>query len=288
MITSQVTITPYARRHRRDFLNFLQNDQRLHIHLDWHTVDEWISDPEVPVFLAYHDRKLTGAIAAAPALGHTTWLRLLALGSAVDTDYLLAELWSPLRDQLLSIGVNQIAALIIQPWMTPHLAALGFAYLDEIVTLRRQGMDVPAPLHNDVQVRHTDWREVRRIVEIDHAAFVPIWQLSETSLRQAARSAYSFTVAELDGRMVGYQLSTMYQDGAHLARLATLPDAQGQGIGGLLIGEMVGQFLRRGVMNVTVNTQQTNSQSQRLYQRYGFSPTGLIMPVWSMNIGSPR
>ncbi len=284
MVTSQITITPYARRHRRDFLRFLQNDQRLHIHLDWQMVDEWISDPEVPVYLAFHERQLVGAIASAPALGHTTWLRLLGLGNAIDADILLAELWAPLRDQLLSIGVTQIATLLLQPWMTPHLTALGFTYLDEIVTLRRQGMDVPLPLRSDVLVRHADWREVRQVVEIDHTAFLPIWQLTETSLRQAARSSYSFTVAELDGRMVGYQISTMYQDGAHLARLAVLPDVQGQGIGGLLIGEMIGQFLRRGVMSVTVNTQQTNVQSQRLYQRYGFSLTGLTMPVWAMDI----
>ncbi len=84
--------------------------------------------------------------------------------------------------------------------------------------------------------------------------------------------------------MVGYQLSTLYRDGLHLARLATLPEVQGQGIGGVLLGQLIDQFARRGVLSVTVNTQRSNLQSQRLYQRYGFDLTGLDMDVWMIHI----
>ena len=75
-------------------------------------------------------------------------------------------------------------------------------------------------------------------------------------------------MAELDKRIVGYQISTLYQDGAHLARLATIPEMQGMGIGGALVGEMIEHFLRRGITTLTVNTQRSNQQSQRLYQRF--------------------
>ena len=96
--------------------------------------------------------------------------------------------------------------------------------------------------------------------------------------------ASSFRVAELDRRIVAYQLSTLYRDGGHLARLATLPEVQGTGIGGALLGDLIEQFNRRGIHGLTVNTNESNVQSLRLYRRYGFELTGMNMDVWSVNI----
>ena len=284
MITSQITVSPYIRRYRGDVLRFLQHEDRLHIHLDWHTVDEWISSEDALIFVAEHDRKLIGVIGASMPLNGATWLRLLALGDGVDPDTLLGSLWHSLQSALVDLGVTEIAALILYPWLLAHLQRVGFTYREEIVTLRREGMHVPRPLRADVAVRRADWRESATVVEIDHAAFEPMWQLDEATLRQAARMAYSFTIAAVGGRNVGYQISTMYNDGVHLARLATLPDVQGTGVGGLLLGDMIERFLRRGIQIATVNTQRSNQQSQRLYQRYGFDFTGLDMPVWSLRL----
>ncbi len=284
MITSQITVSPYARRQRGNVLRFLQYQDRLHIHLDWQTVDEWIGSRDALIFLAEHDRKLIGVIGASSPLNASSWLRLLALGEDVDPDVLLASLWRPLRSALVEMGVAEIAVLILYPWLLPHLQRLGFAYHEEIVTLRREGTQMPPPLRADVTVRRADWRESALVQDIDHAAFDPIWQLDEATLRQAARMAYSFTIAELDGKNVGYQISTMYDDGVHLARLATLPEVQGMGVGGVLLGDMIERFLRRGIQVATVNTQRSNQQSQRLYQRYGFDFTGLDMPVWSLRL----
>jgi ribosomal protein S18 acetylase RimI-like enzyme len=285
MVTKQITVTPYARRYRHDLLRSLQTEYRVHTHLDWHTVDEWMNDPEVPFYVARADNKLIGAMAASPALGNATWLRLVIVGEDVDTAMVVSELWAALSARLITLGVTDIAVLLMQAWLTPHLAALGFAPHDDIVTLRRQSMHVIAPLRTDIAVRHADWRDVASVVEVDHAAFHPFWRLSESSLRQAARTSYSFTVAELNRRILGYQISTLYNDGAHLARLATLPEVHGNGVGGLLLGEMIGQYLRRGLMSITVNTQRTNEPSQRLYHRYGFELTGQSMTAWSAKLG---
>ncbi len=284
MITSPIQLTTYTRRYRRELMRLIQNDQRLHVHLDWNTVDEWISDPDVPIVLAWLDDDLVGAIAGSPALHGSSWLRLLSFSNSVDIDEVLHELWAALRAQLSTADVAEVGALMLRPWLESHLAILGFSREETIVTLRRQGMNVPAPLRNDVKIRQVDWREVPTVIEVDHAAFGPLWQLNAPSLRQAARLSASFTVAELNGRMVGYQLSTLYRDGLHLARLATLPEVQGQGIGGVLLGQLIDQFARRGVLSVTVNTQRSNLQSQRLYQRYGFDLTGLDMDVWMIHI----
>src|SRR5262245_43520469 len=126
MITSPITLTTYARRYRRDLLRLVQDGQRLHIHLEWHTVDEWIDAPESPIHLAWMGRQLVGAIATSAPLGGVVWLRLVAIDDEVDPDILLAELWPSLKAQLLELDVWQIGVLLMYPWLAPHLEKLGF------------------------------------------------------------------------------------------------------------------------------------------------------------------
>src|SRR5438552_3915583 len=284
MKTSQITILPYARRFRRDVLRLISQEDRLHLHLDWNTVDEWLGEPETPLFLAWQDRTLVGAMAAAPALEHSTWLRLAVIGEEADVNRVFEALWDSLKADLIAKGLREIAVLLLRPWIAEYVGRLGFAPRETIVTLRRDGAAMPQPLRTDIKVRGAEWRELPRIVEVDHAAFRAIWQLTPTSLRQAARMSTSFRVAELDRQIVAYQLSMQYHDGGHLARLATLPNLQGTGIGGALLGDMIEQFLRRGVHSVTVNTNESNTQSLHLYRRYGFELTGMNMDVWALNM----
>ena len=48
----------------------------------------------------------------------------------------------------------------------------------------------------------------------------------------------------------------------------------------MLVSSMLRYFWRRGVYGVTVNTQESNLASQRVYTRLGFSRTGFDLPVW--------
>jgi ribosomal-protein-alanine N-acetyltransferase len=281
---SQIAIIPFERRYRRDILHMIQTDERLHIHLDWNTVDEWIGEPDVLLYMAWQDRHLLGAIAVSPPLDGCSWVRLFALSDTADGESVMQALWEPFKEYIASKGVLEVAVLILRPWVTSYIQQLGFRRHDSIITLRREGTKIPKPLRTDVKVRGADMRELPRVVEVDHGAFRPIWQLSAVSLRQAVRMAASFRVAELDHKVVAYQLSTMYRDGAHLARLATLPELQGTGIGGLLVGDLVDQLCKRNVDSLTVNTNETNMQSLNLYRRYGFALTGMNMDVWTLSI----
>jgi ribosomal-protein-alanine N-acetyltransferase len=229
---------------------------------------------------------LIGAVAASPPRDSTSWLRLVAIHDESDVDSVLIDLWLALKSYLAAMAVREVGALLLQPWLAPHLATLGFDYQEDIVTLRREGTPIPAPLRHDLYIRHGDARNLQQAVDIDHAAFAPLWQLSSASMRQAIRESASFTLAELNGQPVGYQLTTLFAHSIHLARLAVNPDVQGGGIGGALLGEMLNNFARRGILTCSVNTQASNVQSQHLYQRYGFELTGQDMPYWSITLGS--
>ena len=282
MGTSSIQIIPYTRRYKRDLLRLTQHEDRLHIHLDWNSVDEWVGEPDMPIFLAWRDRKLVGAIGTAPPLGDTTWLRLAAFSPEIEIEEVLEPLWWTLVEHLQAVNVHEVAILLLWMWIKPYIEKLGFTEHDSIITLRRDGQYFPSPLRSDIQIRVADWRDVSFAVVVDHAAFAPIWQLTPAALRQAARSSARFTLAELNGRVIGYEISTLYRDGAHLARLATLPDVQGTGVGGAMVGEAIHHFIGRNVRSYTVNTQRSNTQSLSLYKRYGFEFTGLNMDVWSI------
>ena len=184
MTDSGVSVIPYARRHRRDLMNLLQNDEYLHIHLDWSSVDEWLSDTDTPIFLAYQGSALVGVMAGSPPLDHSAWLRLIALAHKVDVDSILAALWSVLNSDLTAKGIKEVAVLALRPWIVPHVERLGFTYRDSIVTLRRDGTEFPVAQRSDVKVRNADWREIETVAAVDHAAFSLIWQLSSFSLQQ--------------------------------------------------------------------------------------------------------
>lgn len=281
MVTSALTIIPYARRFRRDLLRLVHHEHLLHVHLDWDAVDDWINYPDVPIYLAWADDRLVGVIAASSPLGNSAWLRLLAVTTDVSLDQTLTELWDRLRARLVELAVEEVGILIMEPWLTPHLQLLGFTFREDIITLRRRGPTTLEPLRSDIRIRPAEWREMPQVVTVDHAAFEPLWQLSESALRQASRSAYLFTVAELRREIIAYQITTLYQDGAHLSRLATLPRVQGSGVGGALLTTLIQQLTQRHIVSLSVNTQRTNQRSQRLYHRYGFEETDHVMPVWS-------
>jgi ribosomal-protein-alanine N-acetyltransferase len=104
-------------------------------------------------------------------------------------------------------------------------------------------------------------------------------------LRQAIALADYLAVAEIEGRIVGYQLSTPGAAGAHLARLAVLPGWQCRGLGTALVADMITHYTAAGARQLTVNTQDTNLASLALYQRLGFALTGARYPVYQLALG---
>lgn len=285
MVATSLNVTLYARRHRRTVLNLANNGRcRLHTHLDWQLIEDWLDTPDTPVLLCWQESRLAGVIAAAPPLAGTTWLRLAAIDEHASIDVTLPELWAALRDRLIALGVVEVGTLVMQSWLGGQLGALGFEYREHIVTLHRDGIDAPDPLRTDVRIRPADVRDVETALAIDHAAFSPLWRMHPSAMRFAARDSGNFTIAELNGQPVGYQITTTHYRNAHLARLAVIPRIQGGGVGGALLGHLIDSLARRGIASLSVNTQGTNTRSLNLYRQYGFTPNGNNIPCWTARL----
>ncbi len=279
-----LTITPYQRRHLQSVRDLLFHSTLVHTHLDWYETDAWLDSGDVCMRLGWNRGHLVGLLATSRPLNNTCWVRLAAIHDYADQRAVLYALWRDLTAELRMLNVHTVALLAVRDWITGYIPAMGFVYGEDVITLARFGHDVPPPLVDRPTIRVAELRDLERMADVDQAAFPPPWQLSLDEIRQAHRISSSCTVALKDEKIVGYQLSTLYFDGAHLARLAVAPDVQGMGVGGALLGDVLGRFFRRGIYTMTLNTQTSNMRSRRLYSRFGFQPNGYDLPFWSAQL----
>jgi len=170
--------------------------------------------------------------------------------------------------------------------MTSLLEASGFAISQTLVMLEKNDADISGmfTLERGFTIRTLVMQDLPAVADTDAASFVPLWQNSLPDLTRAFSRAYLATVAEHDGRVVGYQISTRTSIGLHLARLAVRPDSQGYGIGQSLVKDLISHADRRNIQRFTVNTQGDNSASLMLYKKLGFLETGERYPVYTLQL----
>jgi [ribosomal protein S18]-alanine N-acetyltransferase len=258
----------------------LNRNYQVHTHLDWQDTDHWLEAAGSPMRLAWHNEQLVGLMATSDPLNRTCWMRLVAVHEDSPVADVLRSLWDSLSDELYVRGVRSVALLTMRNWIERYASEIGLRYVEDIITLSRSGGYLPDLPPSKLIIRAAENNDIDTITQVDQAAFAPPWQLSLSEVRQAHRMAAVSTVALLDGKIAGYQISTAHRNSAHLARLAVNPNIQSKGIGAALVRDVLERFLKRDIKTMTVNTQSSNHRSQRLYNRFGFHPNGYDMPVW--------
>lgn len=280
-----ITITPYERRYQQTVLELLFYSRRTHTHLDWYKADAWLEMFPEGIWLAWEHNRLIGCMAVSPPLNGTSWLRLAALENAAEMPDVFVPLWQAVCAGLREAGANHAYILLLHLWMDDIFPMLQLQAHEDVVTLYRKSLVMPPvpdnPLHT---MRDVYLEDVPLLVKIDHAAFIPPWQMPIEDMRQAVRLASSATILSQQGEAIGYQISTRHQTAGHLARIAVLPAAQGHGLGAALLDDTLRRFLRRGVRAITVNTQASNETSQRLYKKYEFQRNGFDLRVFGADL----
>jgi ribosomal protein S18 acetylase RimI-like enzyme len=289
VVDRKLTVRPANPSDRNAILTLTRFDERVHVHLDWKPVEEWLGTQ--PFLLAERGRRVMGSLACPPDPPDTAWLRLFTQVDEVPAAEMWGLLWGRAQPLLRDRGVQVMAVLTMDPWMERLCQDSGFELTHAVVVLSRGRAPAPPPRPTAASVRVRPARPADHpaIIATDTAAFATPWQMSGGLIELAIERADYLTVAERDGEMVGYQLSTPNPQGAHLARLAIWPSHQGQGIGGALLADLLDHYHRRGAREITVNTQDTNASSLALYHRMGFVPTGARFPVYQLDLagGAP-
>jgi len=283
MVGVDVRVRSAVLTDQRQIANLMHFSPTIHRHLDWRYPLDWIGSP--PFFVLENQGQIISALACPPDPLSVAWVRLFVNSGRLSLEQSWQLLWDAARLDLSHKQGYTVAAIVLQDWYHSLLINSGFSSRQSIVMLERDGpspVDISLPA--GLSIRSMLQYDLPAVAEVDAAAFEPLWQNSFSSLERAYPQAVLATVAEADGQVLGYQLSTRNPLGAHLARLAVRPELQGRGVGRLLVADLIQQAERHGMYHLTVNTQSDNAASLALYRKIGFHETGERYPVYQLQV----
>jgi ribosomal protein S18 acetylase RimI-like enzyme len=276
------TIGPAEEADRASLASMLSYARWKHQHLDWaeslDLIGQW------PFLVARRDGRLLGCLACPPDPPGVSWIRLFACGSGVTPPEVWQALWPAAQAALVKGLVETAAALLIGDWMAPLIESSGFNLSNEVIFYEWRGKEPPRIAGQALELRKLTVQDLDDVAAVDRQAFNPIWRQSPAALALALEQSAYAAVAEIDGRPVAYQISTVSIYGAHLARLAVDPRSQGHGLGHSLVADAIAFFLKQGIDRMTLNTQLDNKRSQMLYHKLGFRLTGQRFPVYQRQL----
>jgi ribosomal-protein-alanine N-acetyltransferase len=264
---------------KQKLANLTHFETYIHRHLDWRPPLEWIGTQ--PFLVVEENDQLIAALACPPDPPDVAWIRLFVVKEGTSLVENWSLLWKHALETLTKHTMVRVAAIPLQPWFQRLLSECDFHEISKVVMMIwDSGFIPPAQPAPEISIRPMNIDDLLTVEALDKISFGSLWHNSHISLEYAFRQAAIATIATLEGEIVGYQISTSMQMGGHLARLATHPRYQRQGIGSALLRDLLIQFRQRGASRITVNTQQENLASIALYERAGFTPTGEIYPVY--------
>jgi ribosomal protein S18 acetylase RimI-like enzyme len=238
----------------------------------------------LPGFLAEDQAGLRGFMVMEPQRPHVALIIAAGLRDTWNVrpylDLILPEVERSVRAE----GLPALAHIGNVAWLVEDLQARGFEIREWIVAFERHGTEPPPATAAPARLRSAHSNDLSALLTLDGLAFNHIWRKSAGNLNEALASADSFTVAELNGQLVGYTWYERYSRHAHLTRLAVHPAFQGRGIGAQLLHTAIVNALESGVNMITLNPQETNDRSRSLYERFGFIFTRQRMPVLWKNL----
>lgn len=277
----QVVIRPACQSDSEQIRQLVQFGPFVHQHLDWCKPTDWIG--QRPYLVAEWNYQILAAFACPPNPEGIAWLRLFAVDSKISLQDAWSALWAGVQDQLIEMKAEAFAIPYHQ-WFQEILAKSQFMHFEDVVMLQWNQNLLPFFRCSDkFQIRSMKSKDIPYVHQVDQQAFEPRWQNPQSLLEIALSKSAIATVAEKSGKIVGYQISTANTSSGHLARLAVLPELQGQGIGTALVRDLLSQFQLWGTLRVTVNTQKDNFSSLALYEKIGFHKTNETYPVYQYN-----
>lgn len=204
------------------------------------------------------------------------------------------------RDALLEEMVELLAGqgyrLVLCPdevWRdhTKHWMGAGFSQVERIVFFRRDLRDnlegqprVPLP---ELNIRRANLADMSDLLLVDHDSFPWMWWNSRAEFEKYIQidNVYAY-LAYLDSAPVGYASFTMYDNWAHLDRLAVASSHQGRKLGAAQLVYTLHRMTEMGAQSVGLSTQENNTQSHRLYTAFGFKRQSETMTFYGRSLGN--
>ncbi len=155
-------------------------------------------------------------------------------------------------------------------WLRDALLTRGFAPYRLLYAYDKFDYSVPAIGNSQVKLRPFEKRDIPALLAIEEGCFEDLWRYDALSFADIAATHPYFVVAELNGKVVGYQFNALDGEFGYLVRIAVHPSVSGQDIGVRLMSEAIEFFKKARVVRIMLNTQDDNIRAHRLYEWFGF------------------
>lgn len=114
---------------------------------------------------------------------------------------------------------------------------------------------------------------MRAVVAIENESYSVPW--SEATFRGLLRRRDAeLVVAEADGIVVAFAIFWCVLDQSELGNVAVTREWRRQGLGELLVEDVLSRARKRGVREIYLEVRPSNEVARRLYERFGFVPVG--------------
>jgi ribosomal protein S18 acetylase RimI-like enzyme len=285
MINVSLQVRRAVKQDHDQIANLIYYESNSHRHLDWHSPLEWIGSPNY--WVREEDGHITAAFACPEDPPHVAWIRFFGYHQNLPASQAWTSLWDVARNELVRANIQTyIAAIVVKQWFQSLLLSNGFELKQNIVLLELNNQNISRfSTPPGIRIRPMQDADMSAVSQVDLAAFGQFWHNTEIALQRARSLCASATVAEDDSGVIGYQLSTKNPLGAHLARLGVKPEAQGRGVGTVLVSHLIQSLGANQLGRLSVNTQADNAASLALYKKLGFILTGEHFPVLVYPIG---
>ena len=228
-----------------------------------------------PAMGIFNGTSLRGFVLSQTVYAPSAWLSVFCVSWTESRAYvtLLKTLLEHLAPHLIAKGVRYLHYSgndVEHDWLRDVLLTQGFIPHRLLYAYDKFDYYIPTQGNQRVIVRPVEARDIPALLSIEEACFEEMWRYDTISFHDIAATHPYFVVAELSGKVVGYQFNALDNDFGYLVRIAVHPSVGGHGIGARLMAEAVRFFERERVLRIMLNTQDDNTYAHRLYEWFGF------------------
>jgi ribosomal-protein-alanine N-acetyltransferase len=131
---------------------------------------------------------------------------------------------------------------------------------------------LPEAALSETTLREMTWRDIPALTALEPVLFADdAWSQQTWWAELAGRPRRSYVIAEQSGTVVGYAGVNCGGEVADVMTIAVAPEAQGQGLGTVLLHWLIAEARRAGAQHLMLEVRADNVVAQRLYSAAGFA-----------------
>ena len=136
-------------------------------------------------------------------------------------------------------------------------------------------------MNESITVRPMVMTDVDGVMAVEHDSFLTPWSRSAFEEELAQNRLARYIVAEENGAIVGYAGTWLVINEAHVTNVAVSSQRRREGIGRLLMQNLMELARENGMESMTLEVRVSNAAARHLYAQMGFVEAGIRKNYYS-------